>query len=329
MSSDLAELLEPLRRTVDHGVRITGIRQLTAGHSNETYLLEGLDRVLRVQPRGPALMGEYDLPGEHARYRAIRRQPVAPPVPEMYDLCTDQTVIGSAFFVMERCRGDSTDWEPPEWLTRGGAALRDRVCEQWIHAVAVTHAMDPGTFASEPVPFADRAGRWRALAADADAPDRLLRILDDLVADPPPPSGPPACVHGDAKLANFLWDEGALITVLDWEMAYVGDPLYDLGYIVALMPSTVGERGFPPFNDLPGWWNRGRILDTWENHTGRSAEHVGRYEVLAMGMVTTLFARGIQLVRRGESCDPRYVGWERSLPWFLDRMQERAQAPIP
>jgi len=130
-------------------------------------------------------------------------------------------------------------------------------------------------------------------------------------------------------LANFLWDEGALITVLDWEMAYVGDPLYDLGYIVALMPSTVGERGFPPFNDLPGWWNRGRILDTWENHTSRSAEHVGRYEVLAMGMVTTLFARGIQLVRRGESCDPRYVAWERSLPWFLDRMQKRAQAPIP
>ena len=75
-------MLEALRQRIDGGERITAVRPLTAGHSNQTYLLEGLDRVLQAEPRGPALMRTYDVARLHAIYTGVGRQAGGPPVPE-------------------------------------------------------------------------------------------------------------------------------------------------------------------------------------------------------------------------------------------------------
>jgi aminoglycoside phosphotransferase (APT) family kinase protein len=325
LERDLDEMAQALRSAIDGGNRITGLRALTAGHSNETYVLEGLDRILRVQPPGPALMAGYDLAHQHAIYRAVKARPEGPLVPEVYDLCLDPSVIGSPFFVMELCRGESTEWRPPAWLTEGGPDLQDDVCRQWIGAVSAIHTMPAETYGDAPETSAQAAERWLALATQADAPRRLLSLLSDIAEDPPPPSGPPACVHGDAKFANFLWDRGRLVAVLDWEMARVGEPLTDIGYIVSMIPTRPGEKGSPAITYLPGWWTREQIIAEWERATGRSAEHVGRHEILAMGLIGALFARGIQLYRDGHSDDPRFARWQSTLPHFLDEMERRAR----
>jgi len=324
-------MLEALRHRIDGGERITAVRPLTAGHSNQTYLLEGLDRVLQAEPRGPALMRTYDVARLHAIYTGVGRQAGGPPVPAVFDLVADTSVIGTRFLVMERCRGDSTEWHPPAWMQEGGAPRQDRVCQQWIGAVAELHALPASTVGDAARTPADQAVHWLEAARWAAAPRRLLDLLDHLATDPPGVSGPPACVHGDAKLANFLWDEGELVALLDWEMAHVGDPLYDLGYMLSLMPLP-GQAGFPPYMALPGWWTREQVIDEWERRTGRSAEDVGRYELLGMATIAALFARGVQMFQTGESAGPRLERWQRTLPWYLDAIDARARAtgtPVP
>jgi len=263
--------LRPLRAYVAGGERITGIRTLRAGHSNETYHLEGLDRILRTPPAGPGLMPSYDMARQHAVMRAIRAEPSAPPVPEVFELCTDAAVIGRPFFVMARCDGASTDWKAPAWMVAGGPALRDRLSAQWLDAVQAIHALPVGRMPGAARTPAGDAAAWLELIRDADPPVRLVAMLDDLVERPGPTSGAPACLHGDLKFANFLWSGGRLTAVLDWEMAAVGEPLTDLGYLLGLWPARPAEPGQMPYTRLPGWWSRQRIIDEWEAGTGRSA----------------------------------------------------------
>src|SRR3712207_451064 len=135
------ELLDRLRAHVDGGERITGIRPLSFGHSNRTYLLEGLDRVLRMPPAGRGLLPPYDIAHQPRVLAGVGAQPGAPPAPAVYDLCTDASVVGAPFFVMERRDGESTDWKAPAWLLDGGPALRGRLSELWIDAVCAIHAL--------------------------------------------------------------------------------------------------------------------------------------------------------------------------------------------
>src|SRR4051794_29077017 len=172
--------LVPLREYLADGERITGVRTLSAGHSNETYLLEGLDRILRTPPAGAGLLPSYDMAHQHGAMAAISAEPSGPPVPCVFELCTDASVIGRPFFVMERCAGESTDWKAPDWMVEGGPALRDRLSAQWTGAAFAVHAMPTATL-GRPVrtPAAD-AEEWLGLISEVGAPTRLLQWLDGL-----------------------------------------------------------------------------------------------------------------------------------------------------
>lgn len=324
MTRDLNELRNALRNAIEGGDRITGIRPLEAGHSNETYVLEGIGRILRMPPATASLVGDYDMARQHRIYAAVGRIEQAPPVPCVYELCEDETVIGAPFYVMELCRGDSTEWHPQEWLKFGGALTQHRVCAQWLSAVAAVHAMPAEIIGDKPSTPCDEAMHWLDLALRSDAPAQLRELLEDLGDNPAPASGSPTCVHGDAKFANFLWDRGKLVALLDWEMAHVGDPLGDLGYIISMLPADPGEAGHPFFAYLPGWWSRQEVVAAWEAATGRSAAGVARHEILNMAKIATLFARGVHLHRTGQSMDPRFGRWVRALPIFLEHIERRA-----
>jgi aminoglycoside phosphotransferase (APT) family kinase protein len=317
------ELLDRLRAYIDGGERITGIRPLSFGHSNRTWLLEGLDRVLRMPPAGRGLLPPYDMAHQHRVLAGVVAQPGAPPVPAVYDLCTDPEVAGAPFFVMERRPGASTDWKAPPWLVTGGPPLRERLSRLWIGAVCAVHALPPDAIAAPVRTPAEEAAYWLRVTVDSAGPDRLRALLEDLVDDPPPSSGPLACVHGDTKFGNFLWHRGDLSAVVDWEMACVGDPLTDIGYLLGLWPAREGEPGQMPFTQLAGWWSRGRIVEEWERRTGRSAEGVDRHEQLGMAKIGAVFAAGIHLYRTGGSADPRLARWPRSLETWLDLAASR------
>lgn len=321
-------LLDRLREYLPDGRRITGLRRLGDGHSNDTYLLEGLDLILRAPPAGPGLMPDYDVARQYRIMRAVADTAGAPPVPAVRDLCTDTGVIGRPFFLMQRCAGESTDWRPPAWLREAPDDFRQRLSRTWIGAVASVHRMPVATFREPARTPAGEAAVWLELARRSDAPRRLLEVLEDLAADPPPTSGPPTCVHGDVKFANLLWTpDGTLTALLDWEFAAVGDPMTDLGYLLGLWPAEDDEPGQMPYTKLGGWWTRERFIAEWESLTGREAVAVRRYEALGMAKIGAIFALGLALHRSGANTDPRLARWDRSLEVWLQSMDRRAARP--
>lgn len=326
MARDVAAMAAALRGYLDGGDKITGIRTLSAGHSNETYLIEGLDRVLRTPPSEEGLLPPYDMARQHAILSAVAGWDAALPVPRVHELCTDAAVIGAPFFLMETLDGEAFEFTLPDWLAREPVAMADTACGHWFAGLAALHRMPVTRMVPGGRDVAAEAGYWRDVATAAEAAPQLVAILDDLARNPPRASGPPTPVHGDPKHGNCLWDRhGRLIGLLDWEMAQISEPLLDLGYI--LMFHDQGEAGLANAGfELPGWWSPARMIGEWEQATGRSAVDVARYTVLGQAKVAAIIATGYQLFRSGRTSDRRFESWGAVLPAFLRLLSTRADA---
>jgi aminoglycoside phosphotransferase (APT) family kinase protein len=317
-------MTERLREYLDGGDALSAVIPLSTGHSNETYLLEGLDRILRMPPSEEGLLPPYDMARQHAVLRAIGVSSGGPPVPRVFELCEDATVLGDPFFLMERLPGEAFEYRVPEWVATGTAELRDRMCAQWIGAVAALHRMPSDAMPAPTLTVGDEAAHWREVAIRADAPSLLLDLLDDLRRRPPAASGPPAPVHGDSKHGNCLWDHGRLVALLDWEMAHVGEPLTDLGYLTSFYAQGEGVALANAGFELEGWWPRSRAVEEWEALTGRVARDLARYEVLGMCKIASIIALGYRLYTSGRATDARFAAWGAVIPPYLELAARRA-----
>lgn len=323
MARDLQHMTRRLRDYLPGGAAITNIVPLSTGHSNETYLIEGLERILRMPPSAEGLLPPYDMARQHAILAAVGRAPDGPPVPQVFELCTDSAVIGDSFFLMERLHGEAFDYAAPDWLVAAPATVRDTMSAQWIGAVSAVHRLPTSVMPAGARSVDDEICHWHAVAAQAEAEPGLLQLLEALRAQPPAPSGPITPVHGDPKQGNCLWQREKLQALLDWEMAGLGEPLTDLGYMLQFYDQ--GEAAFASAGfDLEGWWPRTRVIAEWERATGRSARDLRRYEALAMCKVCAIIALGFHLFRSGRATDPRFESWGAVVPIYLNLAQRRA-----
>jgi aminoglycoside phosphotransferase (APT) family kinase protein len=308
MARDLERLVSALRRWLPDGESLEAVVPLSAGHSNETYLLTGVDRILRTPPSEAGLLPPYDMARQFRIMDRMGQAPDGPPVPRMRELCEDPAVIGDAFFTMDRVRGEAYEaYEMPEWVERADAALRSAMCEQWVDAVAAVHAQPVALVGDAPRTPAEEAEHWRRVAEQAESPAELVDLLARLSDALPPISGPVTPLHGDAKLGNCLWQGGRLTALLDWEMAGVGEPLVDVGYLLWTFESYRSA-------DPPGWWTREQVIARWQERTGRTAQGVARFEVLGMAKVIAILAAGAHLVSSGRSRDARFGAWGAIVP---------------
>ena len=317
MSRDPTRMLEDLRAYLGCGRALTSITALSTGHSNETYKLEGINRILRMPPSKEGLLPPYDMAAQHAVLDAMGRHVGGPPVPKVYELCTDAQVIGDPFFIMECLDGEAFEYVTPDWLKAAPPTLPDAMCAQWIGAVAAVHRMPVSAMPARQRSVVDEATHWLNVAREAEAPADLVTVLEDLVAGPPRPSGPPSPVHGDPKHGNTLWTrEGRLLALLDWEMAGICDPLLDLGYIMQFYDqgeAALASAGY----ELPGWWSRSRTIDEWQRMTGREVVDLHRYEAIAVAKVAAIIALGVHLYRTGRAPDPRFESWTAVVPPYV------------
>ena len=111
------------------GVRaIAGIKPLTTGFSNETYLIEGADLILRLPPSAGAMLDGHGVIAQAAIYRELDSAEGAPPVPGIVLSCDDTSVLGTPFFVMERVPGESIhDIDLQPWFIAGSDDSRRQV----------------------------------------------------------------------------------------------------------------------------------------------------------------------------------------------------------
>jgi aminoglycoside phosphotransferase (APT) family kinase protein len=323
MARDVAAIADGLRRFLPRGNRITGIRTLSAGHSNETYLVEGLDEILRLPPSEEGLLPPYDMAQQHAVLAAISKNAPGVPVPKVFELCTDASVIGDAFFLMERLPGEAFEYAVPAWLEADPQQGADSICRQWFDAIIALHRMSAAAMPTKQRTVLQEAQHWLDAARAADGSPELLRVLKDLVDRPPRTSGPPTPVHGDPKHGNCIWHEGRLSAVLDWEMAQVSEPLLDLGYVLLFHdqgPAALANAGF----SLPGWWRPEKMIAEWEKGTGRSAVDTARYTVLGQAKITAIISLGYHLYTSGRTADQRFGAWGQVLKPYTELLVSRA-----
>jgi aminoglycoside phosphotransferase (APT) family kinase protein len=209
--------------------------QFEGGQSNPTYKLlsSAGSYVLRRKPLGQLLPSAHAVDREYRVMRALSGTDV--PVPEVYALCEDDSVIGSAFYVMEFLDG-RIFWDP---RLPGLASDERRAMFQSMNTViAALHSVDhaavglaefgrPGDY------MARQVARWsrQYQASETEqqpAMDRLIEWLPRHL----PPEGAARIVHGDYRIDNLIYHptEPRVIGVLDWELSTIGDPLADFAY---------------------------------------------------------------------------------------------------
>jgi aminoglycoside phosphotransferase (APT) family kinase protein len=297
------------------------VAQFPGGHSNLTYLVRfgDVELVLRRPPFGPVPPTAHDMAREYRWLAAVH--PVFPRAPRAHVLCDDPSVIGSIFYVMERRRGIVVRCEePPALADRPGA--RRRVSEALVDTLADLHAIDVSAHGlaglGKPAGFVERqvrgwTERWhRSKTADVPEMDALaVWLLGRLPPDP----ARPAIVHGDFKLDNVMLDAhdiGRIAAVLDWEMSALGDPLVDVGILLAYWAPTAppGQRdALTSVTDRPGWFTREEIVERYAARTGRDVSAIRFYETFAVFKVAVIIQQISFRFVRGQTDDPRFASF--------------------
>jgi len=226
------------------------IQQFKGGQSNPTYLLETPSRryVLRRKPPGKLLPSAHAVDREFRVIRALHAQGF--PVAEPLCLCEDDSVAGTAFYVMSFADG-RVFWEPQ--MPGSNPTERAAIYDAMNNTIARLHQFDPAKigladFGRGENYVARQVDRWSkqyraSQTENIDAMERLIEWLPSHV----PPSGPPRLVHGDYRLDNLIVakDSAKIIAVLDWELSTLGDPLADFSYHLMAwhMPLTESAAG--------------------------------------------------------------------------------------
>ncbi|MEA2624536.1 MAG: hypothetical protein QOD06_581 [Candidatus Binatota bacterium] len=222
---------------------VGSLRRLPGGASREIWAFaaelrrgDAIDRhelVVRIDPRGRQLPA-----GGSAEEFALLEAAAAAgvPVPRVHWLARDSSVLGAPFFVM--------DLVPGETLAR--RLLRDPqygearrvMARQLGEIVARVHSIDPAPLAFLPRPESGRSPAESEL-------DRYLTLYDTIATEPHPVfelafrwcrahlplAGRVTLVHGDYRVGNVVFGPEGMRAVLDWEIAHVGDPMEDLGWV--------------------------------------------------------------------------------------------------
>jgi aminoglycoside phosphotransferase (APT) family kinase protein len=283
--------------------------------SNDTYLIEGPGLILRLPPAAGAMLDGHDVLGQARIYRALGDAPGAPSVPRVEVICDDPAVLGAPFFVMECISGEAVhDVVLQSWFTEASDAVRERMCRDWIAAIAGLARLDPLPVLGKLVAPEEQMRAWQRFAAAANCPP-LVAAIERLLTKPAPVSGPPAMVHGDPKLSNLMWDDFRISAVLDWEMALNGEPLADLGYILYLFASDFHGAARPC--KLPGMLTREEAIALWSQVSGRSADGLAWHEIAQIAKITAIIAEGVNMSEAGRSHDPKLALFKQNFDYYL------------
>ena len=260
-----------------HGL---SVQQFQGGASNPTFLLttefDGEQRryVLRKKPPGTLLASAHQVEREYRVMAALKGSGV--PVPTMRCLCTDDSVIGTAFYVMDFLPGrifrDARlpGIEPAE---------RAEIYDQLNATLAALHgvgfeAVGLGDYGRPGGYFTRQIGRWTKQYRGAES--EPIPAMEALMAELPgriPGDDTVTIAHGDYRLENVMFapDEPRLVAVLDWELSTLGHPLADLAYNAFLWRSHGESWGTMDGLDLAtsGIPTEAEYVETYLRRTGR------------------------------------------------------------
>jgi aminoglycoside phosphotransferase (APT) family kinase protein len=282
------------------------VRQFEGGQSNPTYLLRSTsgDYVLRKKPPGQLLPSAHQVERE---YRIMTALGGRVPVPPTHLLCSDASVIGTPFFVMDCVAGrvfrqpHLAGVPPPE---------RAAMYEDMVDVLARLHSVDvaaaglsdygkPGNY------YARQTARWggqylAAKTGEIPAMDSLMAWLPAHI----PPGDETAIVHGDYRVENLIFHatEPRVVAIVDWELSTLGHPLADLAYnclTYHLSPEALGRPGADTPHDTAGIPDEASYVASYCRRTGRAGiPHWNFYLAFSMFRLASIlqgvYARALQ-----------------------------------
>ncbi len=286
------------------------------GHSNVTYLIERGDAevVLRRPPRPPLPPSAHDVLREARLLRAL--QDTEARVPKVLAVGADPATIGAPFYVMERVPGEVIVATVPARLD--SPPERRRIGEELIDSLVEIHGVDWRAAGLEdfgkPTGYLERqlrrfTGLWELnKTREIEAVESVGAWLGEHL----PESGPATIVHGDYRLGNTLFasDPPAhLEAVLDWEMATIGDPLADVGYLCMMWtepsdPESGLREHLGRVTRAEGFPTRAELIARYEERSGRSMRDVRWYTTLALWKSIVFMEGNYKRALAGTTDDP-------------------------
>jgi aminoglycoside phosphotransferase (APT) family kinase protein len=300
---DVGRLEAYLREHVKGFVGPLSVSQFKGGQSNPTYFLETPQRryVLRRKPPGKLLPSAHAVDREYRVIAALHPQgfPVAEPV--LY--CADESVVGTAFFVMSHVEG-RVIWEPQ--MPASNPTERAQVYDAMNTTLAQLHSFEPAAIGLADYGRAEnyvarQVDRWskQYRASETEKIEDMDRLIAWLPAHLPPPQ-PARLVHGDYRLDNIILAPNAprIAAVLDWELSTLGDPLADFTYHLmqwnmppseantgSLVGADLAALGIPPLEQYVGAYVARTGLDPRPHMAVYSAYNFFRIAAILQGIV--------------------------------------------
>jgi aminoglycoside phosphotransferase (APT) family kinase protein len=289
-------------------------RFITGGASNELFEIRrgghgyALRRPPRIVPAGrnETMLREYRLLAALADTDVPHAKVVA--------VCEDPDMMGGCFYMMELVEGWSPlgggGWPAPfdnDMQARKGLAF------QLVDGIAKLARVDWRSRGLEgfghPEGFHERqVDRWMSHLEKVkfrelpgiDAAGNWLRAHK-------PRNYRPGIMHGDYQFANVMFRNGAparLAAIVDWEMATVGDPLLDLGWVIQGWLDPDENRTAGSYVDYTGMPTRAELLEAYEAESGRSTEDIDYYVILARFKLAIVLEAGYARAVKGEADNP-------------------------
>ncbi|MBA2631189.1 MAG: phosphotransferase family protein [Thermoleophilaceae bacterium] len=311
------------------------------GHSNVTFLVRRGDKrvVLRRPPRPPLPPSAHDVLREARLLRALEATPAR--VPRVLAVGGDESVLGVPFYVMEEVHGTVLTSDIPALLDE--PEHRGAIAHDLIDALAEVHAVDWRAAGldgfGKPTGYLERQLRRFNGLWEHNKTRELPRVqeVERWLARNLPESPPATIVHGDYRLGNVMVADdlpARVVSIFDWEMATIGDPLADVGYLTITWIEA-DDRTDTMFSALTavtrreGFPGRDELIARYEQASGRSVSSLGWYQTLALWKAAVFMEGNYRRSLAGTTDDPYLKLFGEGVPALAEAAWAAANAPAP
>ena len=292
---------DALGRPVTH----VAVEQLPGGHANGAWRLDVTmadesRRMVLKAPRSPSVVYRLDPCREARVVGGLAR--LGAPVPAVLAVDAGTRAVGRPCFVMEYVEGRSVPdavpggYHGPGWFRDADPGTQRAIWDSFHDALGAVHRIDPTSLADEydgPSGAVDVLGYWRDALLDVVAAEQAPRqlamfewLLDNI---PPSAEEPPAVCMGDARLVNAVIAGSEVRALVDFEVAYVGNPAADVGYSLFLDRSQRAHDGVP----LPGVPSEEETWSRWSEVTGRALADVDYWTAFGAAVIVVTATRAM------------------------------------
>lgn len=322
----------------EHGIGIGPLawQRIGDGQSNITYLIErGEQRiVLRRGPRPPLPRSTHDMLRESRVQQGLAKVGIA--VPKILAVCDDESLLGVPFYVMDYLDGEIMLDSAPGALDTPGQ--RRATSEALVDTLAALHSVDLERAGlsgfGKPQGYLERQiSTFSGLATQVSERELpLVAELGEWLEKHRPETQRAALVHGDYRLGNVMFRREApakVTAVLDWEMAALGDPLADLGYLTATYCDADSPGSVMEISDVtraPGYLTRTEIAERYAERTGLDVSQLPWYQTLALWKSSVFLEAIYTRWRRGERPGDEFAPvLEHEIPRLLEVARDYAR----